>query len=174
MTGDQDPNNPDEYLRKLQDAAQTPETTTPTNYGQQPGNQPPQYQQTGYQQPGYPQPGYPQPPIPSNYANTLPAHPSATVALVLGIVGLASIPLACGLGLVVSPFAWRMGAQAVNEIDANPGRYSGRENANAGRITGIIGTIMLVVFVLLGLAAVMLFAFTALTAVETGTTYRRM
>ena len=46
MTGDQDPNNPDEYLRKLQDAAQTPETTTPTNYGQQPGNQPPQYQQT--------------------------------------------------------------------------------------------------------------------------------
>ena len=38
----------------------------------------------------------------------------------------------------------RSGASAVREIDAAPGRYGGRDQANAGRIMGIIGTVLLV------------------------------
>ena len=33
----------------------------------------------------------------------------------------------------------------MREIDANPGRYSGRDKANAGKIMGIIGTFFLVI-----------------------------
>jgi hypothetical protein len=61
---------------------------------------------------------------------------------VLGIVGLAG-GLTCGLPILASPFAWAMGRKAVKEIDANPGTWSGRESANAGYITGIIGTAFL-------------------------------
>ena len=53
-----------------------------------------------------------------------------------------------GITLVLSPFAWRIGAKAVREIDANPGMYGGRDQANAGRIMGIIGTVLLVLGVL--------------------------
>jgi hypothetical protein len=79
-----------------------------------------------------------QPALPPN----LPAHPKSTTALVLGIVGLAG-GLVCWLPLVVSPFAWAMGRKAVKEIDASPGTWSGREAANAGFITGVIGTVIL-------------------------------
>ena len=63
------------------------------------------------------------------------------MVLVLGILGL----VCCGL---LAPVAWVMGKNVVGEIDANPHRYGGRGQANAGRICGIIGTILLV----LGLA----------------------
>ena len=45
---------------------------------------------------------------------------------------------------MLSPFAWAIGAKAVREIDATPGRYGGRDQANAGKIMGIIGTVLLV------------------------------
>lgn len=82
--------------------------------------------------PGYPPPYY----IP-------PKHPQATTAMVLGILGIA----VCG---VLAPIAWNIGGKAVNEIDANPAAYSGRGEANAGKILGIVGTCLLV----LGLVAV--------------------
>ena len=50
---------------------------------------------------------------------------------------------------MLSPFAWRTGARAVREIDANPGMYGGRDQANAGRIMGIIGTVLLAIGVVL-------------------------
>lgn len=82
-----------------------------------------------------------------------PKHPQATTALVLGIVGLA----ACGL---VAPFAWVVGGRAVREIDASPGSYGGRSDANAGRIMGIAGSVVLalavvavVLLIVIGLAA---------------------
>ena len=45
---------------------------------------------------------------------------------------------------VLAPFAWVMGNRAVAEIDANPGVYDGRGEAQAGRILGIIGTVLLI------------------------------
>lgn len=135
-------------------------------YGSQPAPQPgfqseydqygqPQqagYGQAGYGQPGYDQAGYGQPGYGYGYgygyAPPAPNHPSATTAMVLGIVALAGILLCSGITLVLSPFAWVMGAKAVKEIDADPQAYGGREQANAGKITGIIGTVLLALGVL--------------------------
>lgn len=149
----------------------------PPAYGQNPygapGQQPPAYGQNPY---GAPQPGqqpygqpygqqpYGQPPYgqapygaqPGYYGHPAPAnHPSATTALVLSLIGLAGIAFCGGITLVLSPFAWRSGAKAVREIDANPGMYGGRDQANAGRIMGIIGTVLLVLGIigLVGLVA---------------------
>ncbi len=49
---------------------------------------------------------------------------------------------------LVAPVAWIIGAKAVKEIDANPGRYGGRSEANAGKIMGIVGTCLLVLALL--------------------------
>jgi hypothetical protein len=90
--------------------------------------------------------GYPQQPYPSRPA---PQHPSAVTAMALGIVGLAGVVSCGGVTLVLAPFAWAIGSRAVKEIDAAPhGTYSGRNEANSGRIMGIIGTILLVLGVL--------------------------
>ncbi|WP_082530434.1 hypothetical protein [Aeromicrobium sp. Root344] len=77
--------------------------------------------------PGYPPPYY----VP-------PKHPQATTAMVLGILSVA----VCGL---LAPIAWSIGGKAVKEIDANPGAYSGRGEANAGKILGIVGSCLLIV-----------------------------
>ena len=45
--------------------------------------------------------------------------------------------------------------KAVKEIDANPAAYSGRGEANAGKIMGIVGTCLLVL-VLLGVVALII------------------
>ncbi len=70
-------------------------------------------------------------------------HPRATTALVLGILGV----VICG---ILAPFAWRVGKQAMGEIDASGGQLGGRGQAQAGYILGIIGTVLLV-FAVLGL-----------------------
>jgi hypothetical protein len=126
-----------------------------------------------YQPPSnpYPQPGsfdqyaapnpYGTPPYggyPQGYVAGQPEHPAATTALVLGIIGLVGIAFCGGLTLVLSPFAWAIGRRSVKEIDAAPGRYSGREKANAGKIMGLIGTILLAVGVV-AIAGVILLAF---------------
>lgn len=80
------------------------------------------------QYPTAPQPGYPAMP-PAN-------HPQATTVLVLGILGL----VVCG---ILAPIAWVMGNRVVAEIDASGGTMGGRENANIGRILGIIGTVLI-------------------------------
>ncbi len=82
---------------------------------------------------------------PPGYGAGLPDQPSATTAMVLGIIGLVGIAFCGGLTLVLSPFAWAIGRKSVREIDANPGRYGGRDKANAGKIMGIIGTVLLVI-----------------------------
>jgi hypothetical protein len=120
-------------------------------YGQPYGQQQP-YGQPGYgQQPPYGQPGYGQPGY--NWAPKPPEHPSATTAMVLGLIGLVGILVCGGLTLVVSPFAWVIGSRAVREIDENPTAYSGREMASAGRVMGIVGTGLLA----LGVLAVIVF-----------------
>ena len=124
-------------------------------YGQQPGGQAP-YQPYG-QQP-YGQQPYGQQPVPygqapygaPSYGGAMaPAHPSAMISMVLGIGSLLGSPFLCGIPLFLAPFAWMMGGRAVKEIDAQPGRYAGRQQAQAGRIMGMIGTAFLVLALLL-------------------------
>ena len=64
-----------------------------------------------------------------------PDHHQAVTVLILGILGLVLCQL-------ISPFAWVMGNRVVGEIDASGGQLGGRSTANAGRICGIVGTVL--------------------------------
>lgn len=80
---------------------------------------------------GYPPPGYGV------------EHPQGTTVLVLGILSL----VVCS---VLGPFAWSMGNRALAEIDAAPpGYFRNRGNVTAGRICGIVATVVLIVSVFL-------------------------
>lgn len=125
--------------------------------GQQPYGQQPPYGQAPYgQQQPYGQPGYGAPVYGGPTQPGAPPHPSAMTALVLGIVSLAGIVFCAGLTLVLAPFAWWTGGRAVKEIDADPGRFGSREQAQAGRVMGMIGTGLLVMGILsiIGLIAI--------------------
>jgi hypothetical protein len=63
-------------------------------------------------------------------------HPQATLAMILGIVGV----VVCQ---IVGPFAWVIGKRAMNEIDASGGTLGGRGQAQAGFILGIIASVLL-------------------------------
>jgi hypothetical protein len=123
----------------------------PNPYGSPP---PPSFDQHFGQQFGQPTPGsaYGQPygyQQPYGYRPPAPKHPSATTAMVLGIIGLVGILGCGGITLVLSPFAWAIGSKAVKEIDAAPpGSVGGRSEANSGRVMGIIGTILLILGVI--------------------------
>lgn len=126
-------------------------------YPPPPGSYPPpgaQYPPQGYPPPGYGPPGYPPsgygPPGYPQYAYAPPKHPRAVTAMVLGIVGLAGL-VTCLVPLLAAPFAWAIGARAVKEIDANPTAFSGRGEANAGKIMGIIGTGFLILAIAFGI-----------------------
>lgn len=160
MTSDDEPTRlPEDFLRKAPDGSMQPRPTEPppADATQAYGSQP--FPQQGYGQAPYGQPGYGQPADPGAYPQqgyppygygylppAPPKHPSATTAMVLGIVGLAGA-VVCGCLVVVSPFAWFMGAKAVKEIDASGGQYAGRGEAQAGMITGIIGTVLLILMI---------------------------
>lgn len=115
----------------------------------------PHGQQQPWGQAPYGQPGYPsQAPYGTpTYGGQVASHPSATTAMVLGIGALVGM-FVCGVPVLLAPFAWMIGGRAVKEIDANPGRWSGREQAQAGRIMGMIGTGLLVLGTI---AAIILF-----------------
>jgi uncharacterized membrane protein YjgN (DUF898 family) len=87
------------------------------------------------------------PPPPYGFAT--PEHPQATTVLILGILGLV-------LCQVISPFAWVMGNRVVAEIDASNGQLGGRGQANAGRICGMIGTLLVGLSLLIVAAAVVI------------------
>jgi hypothetical protein len=129
-------------------------------YGQDPSAAAP-YGQAPYGQDPYAQPGaYRQPDpygtyAPPGHGGTPPPHPSATTALVLGLVSLIGL-FVCVVPILVAPFAWRTGGRVLREIDAQPGRWSGREQAQAGRIMGMIGTALLVLGVLAAVALTVL------------------
>jgi hypothetical protein len=125
-------------------------------YGQQPYGQQP-YAQQPYPQPVPGQPTY-------TWAPKPPEHPSATTAMVLGLIGLVGILVCGGLTLVVSPFAWAIGSRALREIDADPAAYSGREMASAGRVMGIVGTGLLAIGVVVALGVVVLIVGVATTS----------
>ncbi|MFP5363388.1 MAG: DUF4190 domain-containing protein [Thermoleophilia bacterium] len=65
----------------------------------------------------------------------------AVASLVLGVLGIVLCP-------ICAPIAWSLGRTAEREIDASGGRLDGRGLATAGKITGIIGTVLLILYVL--------------------------
>ncbi len=71
-----------------------------------------------------------------------PEQSQATTALVLGILGI----VICG---ILAPFAWSMGTKELAAIDAGRRPPENRGTANAGRILGIVGTVLLAVGVVL-------------------------
>jgi hypothetical protein len=148
---------PGEPDRSPQEPPRQPEQAQPPAYPTNPYGDPQAgpgqpYQQPYAQpgaQPGYPQQGYGQG-YAQGYAQPLPSapnHPSANTALVLGIVALGG-GFVCGLPILAGPFAWYMGAKVKREIDAEPMRYGGRGEANAGMILGIVATSLLALAVL--------------------------
>jgi hypothetical protein len=74
-------------------------------------------------------------------------HPQGTTVLVLGILSL----VICGL---LGPVAWVMGSNALQEIDRNPLAYSNRSSVVAGKICGIIATVLLVIGILFAIVLV--------------------
>lgn len=65
-----------------------------------------------------------------------PEASQATLALVLGILSLV-------LCQPLGPFAWWVGQTELNAIDAGRRPPENRQTANAGRILGIVGTVLL-------------------------------
>jgi hypothetical protein len=88
---------------------------------------------------------------------TYPTYPTssgnATAALVLGIIGLLGNVGSCCcclslfLGLC-SPVAWYMGHKELQAIAAGLSSPAGAGNAKAGMVCGIIGTIVLALYVI--------------------------
>jgi len=74
-----------------------------------------------------------------------------TVILVLGILSLV---LCAPLGIV----AWILGSGDLKEMDAGAMDPAGRGNTNAGKICGIIGTILMAISIVI-CAFVFLFGF---------------
>jgi len=75
----------------------------------------------------------------------------ATTVLVLGILGLVLCPI-CGI------FAWVMANKDLPKMEAGAMDPEGLGQTKAGKICGIIATILLILSVILGVVYVLLFA----------------
>lgn len=84
----------------------------------------------------------PPPQFPTDQSQYPEASQSTTI-LVLGILGL----IICQ---VLSPFAWVMGNKEIEAIMAGRRPPENRSTANAGRILGIIGTVLLGIGLVVG------------------------
>jgi hypothetical protein len=82
----------------------------------------------------------------------------ATLALVLGILGI----VVCQ---ILGPFAWSIGNSEMNAIDAGRRDPANKGMAQAGKILGIIGTVLLAI----GIAFFLLFLFILLVAAVSST-----
>ena len=87
-----------------------------------------------------------------------PEASESTTALVLGILGI----VLCG---VLGPFAWFIGSKEVKAIDEGRRDPTNRGTANAGRIMGIVGTVLLALGIVVGILA-LLFVVIASTEVS--------
>jgi hypothetical protein len=77
-----------------------------------------------------------------------------TLILILGILGL----VVCGPLAIV---AWLLGSSDLKEMDAGSMDSSGRGLTNAGKICGIIGTILMAIGLIIGVVCFMLFGMAA-------------
>jgi len=82
-----------------------------------------------------------QPPQFPSESGSYPEQSQATTVLVLGILGI----VICG---ILAPFAWNMGNKELAAIDSGRRPPENRGTANAGRILGIIGTVLLAIAVI--------------------------
>lgn len=78
----------------------------------------------------------------------------ATLILVLGILSLV---LCAPLGIA----AWIMGNTDLKQMDAGTMDPGGRSNTSAGRICGIIGTVLLIIGVVIGVGMMIIGIFAA-------------
>ena len=69
-----------------------------------------------------------------------PDHPDSAMVLLLGILGMAVCQ-------VVAPFAWVKGARVKREIDESGGKYGGRSQVQIGYVLGIVGSVILGLYV---------------------------
>src|SRR5215218_6417580 len=74
-------------------------------------------------------------------------HPQATLALILGILGLAVCPF-------VGIAALLIGNKARKQINAAPGQFTGRGMATAGFVMGIVSVALVVLMVLIGILGI--------------------
>lgn len=128
-----------------------------------PEEQPPYQQYQPYQPQPQQQPSLYGPAQPGMYAPlapTLPDHPQAGTAFVLGLVSLVG-GFFCGLPIFAGPFAWVIGARARTAIDREPQRYGGRQKAVAGMIMGIVATGLMALVLLVIAAAVLVLILSA-------------
>lgn len=99
-----------------------------------------------------------QPPQFPSESGAYPESSQATTILVLGIIGIV-------LCQILGPIAWVMGNNELAAIDAGRRAPENRGTANAGRILGIIGTVLLALGII---ATIFLFiGFFSLSAVNT-------
>jgi hypothetical protein len=130
----------------------------PNNQQQQPN-----YQQ---QQPNYGQQNYQNVPP---YGGQMPPQspfggqmdlPNATAILVLGICSIVGCFCYGIPGIICGIIALIMGGKAMREYEANPNMYtiSSFNNAKAGRICGIIGTILSVLTFVFWIVYIVFFA----------------
>lgn len=89
--------------------------------------------------------------------------PRATASLVLGIVGIVLCP-------ICAPIAWAIGHSAEGEIDASRGMLGGRGLATAGKITGIIGTVLLILYVVAFVVFFLFLGYVLSEGVDSGVT----
>jgi hypothetical protein len=149
------------------DPEETPPSTPPPPPTWETYQQPttPSYPQAPYGQAPYGQAPYGQQPYGgaySPYGPVLTPHPEANSALIMGIVALAGT-FVCGILCVLGPFAWAKGAKVRKEIDAEPQRWSGRGEATAGYVMGIVTTILMIIAILIVIGAIVIIAGSAST-----------
>lgn len=87
--------------------------------------------------------------------------PNGTISLVLGIL---SIPACCcyGIfGLIFGIIAWALAASDIKKYNLNPSVYtlSSYKNTKAGKICGIIGTILSALYFLMIIAFIAIYGF---------------
>lgn len=85
-----------------------------------------------------------QPPQFPSDSGGYPEQSQATTVLVLGILSVV-------LCQILGPFAWVMGNTELGAIAAGRRPPENRGTANAGRILGIIGTVLLAIGILIGI-----------------------
>ncbi|MFX4272335.1 hypothetical protein ACQBAR_14040 [Propionibacteriaceae bacterium Y1685] len=102
-------------------------------YGAQPAQNP--YEAPVQQYQPYAQPS------PYGTAQVAPPHPQATMIMVLGILSVVGFS-------ITGPFAWYMGSKALKEVDADNRVHAERGSIVAGKVMGIIGSVLLVFVVI--------------------------
>jgi hypothetical protein len=85
-----------------------------------------------------------------------PEASQATTALVLGILGVV-------LCQVLAPFAWVMGQKEMQAIDGGRRSPENRGTANAAKILGIVGTVLLGIGIIAGILFLLFFTVAAVS-----------